>query len=337
VGAWLRMGMRFQNRSDPKKLNDQYFDTVYGEFHASGKVHEKVGFTLNFNADILATIDPAAPPGPGPKVGLMDAIIELDFLDEVHLWSGQLLVPVDRTNFSGPFFISPWLYPGFFTIPGAPATLPTAAAPREGPYGRNVGSVLWGDFQKGLVKYYASIMNLSDGAQRPLFSGRVNFAPIGGEPGYYSSSTYYGDKDVLAFGLGAQYQKDGSGGIDDYTGVNADVLAEFKLGDSGVITGEGAYYHFAGDAEAYEDMFFVLGSYLSPPVGPGMLQPMVRYQQAMGDNDLKATQIDAHLAYVVKGAQMRGLVGFTNVKIEGADGFEIKGNAVQLALQTILF
>lgn len=334
VGAWLRVGMQFSGRGeDPKKINDQFFDTVYGELHLSGKVHEKVGYTLNLNANGIAG-----------TAGIEDAIIEIDPIDEFHVHSGQLLMPVDRSNFSGPFFISPWTYPGIFATPGTGAA--AFATPKEGPYGRSVGSVIWGDFQKGLFKYYASIMNLQNKDQTPVFSGRLNFAPIGGEPGYYSSSTYYGDKDVLAFGIGAQYQKRGSeqhgtdaNGNDiilntaKYSEVNLDALAEFKLGESGVITGEGAYYHFSGDYEAVKDMAFGVVSFLTPQVGIGKIQPMVRYQRAWGDNDLKIQQIDAHLAYVVNGAQMRGLVGYSRVDF----GNDLVSNAIQIGLQTIQF
>ena len=54
----------------------------------------------------------------------MDAIISFDPMDEFHVWAGHLLVPVDRANASGPFFMIPWNYPGFLTV-GA-TTLVTA-------------------------------------------------------------------------------------------------------------------------------------------------------------------------------------------------------------------
>ncbi len=333
VGAWLRVGMAFQGSSDPKKLNDQHFDTAYGELHASGQVHEKVGWTLNLNVNALAQ-----------SANMMDAIIELDFLDEFHVHAGQLLVPVDRTNFSGPFFTSPWTYPGIFSVGGTTV----AATPAEGPSGRNTGAVIWGDFEKGLFKYYAGMMNLSNVSQSPLFSGRLNFAPIGKEPGYYSASTYYGSKDVLAIGVGAQYRKDGSTGtapvdaMGNATGpaptahfseVNADLLAEFSLGpNSGTLTGEGAYYHFGGDFEKTNNMFFLTGSYLTPKVGPGALQPMVRYQRAW-KGDEKVSMIEGHVAYVVDGAKLRGLIGFRHTDLGG----DVIGNAIEIGLQTIQF
>jgi hypothetical protein len=343
VGGWLRVGMAFGGTGDPKKINDQYLDTAYAELHASGKVHEKVGWTLNLNANALAQ-----------SANLMDAIIELDFVDEFHLHAGQLLVPVDRTNFSGPFFISPWTYPGIFTV-GPPNSGQTKfATPAEGPSGRSAGAVAWGDIDKGLFKYYVGMMDLADltgvggvgpsqATGSPLFSGRLNFAPIGKEPGYYSGSTYYGTKDVFAVGLGAQYKHNGSTGAavggapapapDDFTDINADVLAEFSLGpESGTLTGEGAYYHFGGDNQATDNMFFLVASYLTPKMGPGALQPMFRYQQAW-KGDTKWSQVEGHVAYVVDGAKLRGLVGFRHTDI----GNGAEGNAIEIGLQTIQF
>lgn len=342
VGAWLRAGLQFQNGSDPKKLNDQHFDTVYGELHLGGKVHKNVSYTLNFNANGFAG-----------TAGIMDAIIGLDFQDEFHIWSGQLLTPVDRTNFSGPFFISPWNYPGVFVqyLPGAPVITPHG----EDHNGRSVGTVVWGDIDKGFFKYYASMMNLQNEAQSPLFSGRLAINPIGKEPGYYGSSTYYGDQNILGFAIGGQYQHKGSiGGVPaaggpaptkDYGEFNADILAEFKLGDSGTLTGEGAYYHFAGDYEPANDMFFLVASFLTPNVGPGKLQPLFRFEDATrklaaatGTPGETLTQEDVQLAYVVKEAQMRGLIGFSHVDWKQDGGAPDKiGNAIEIGLQTIQF
>ncbi len=330
VGAWLRVGAQIQG-TDPKKLDDQHFDTVYGELHAAGKVHKNVSYALNINVNGLAQ-----------AAAVEDAYIGFDFQDELHLWAGQLLVPVDRSNFSGPFFMSPWAYPGFLTVGGTTVV----GAPDEGPYGRNVGGVLWGDFGQGLFKYYASMMNLANTADHPLFSGRLAFSPVGKEPGYYGSSTYYGTKDVFGIGLGAQYEKDGADVKDatgavtsesSYSDINGDVLAEFNVG-AGVLTGEGAFYHFAGDGVSVANSYYILASFLTPVVGIGNLQPLVRYQGASKDDD-KAWSVDAQLAYVIKGPNLRALVGFqhTDVGNYAAAGGPKAGNLIQIGFQTIQF
>ena len=84
-----------------KKLDDQSLDTLYGELHTSGKVHKNVSYTFNFNAS------GPTPAGSAGSIGVIrNAIIGLDFEDALHVWSGQLLVPSDRSNFSGPFFVA---------------------------------------------------------------------------------------------------------------------------------------------------------------------------------------------------------------------------------------
>jgi hypothetical protein len=346
LGVWLRTWLTIQNPNQPKKLNDQTL-SAYGELHIGGNIYESVNYTLNFNARYDSTAADVT-----GTARILDLIAQLDPMDEFHIWAGHMLVPCDRSNFSGPFFMSPWNYPGVFSVPNGGFAL---IFPGEGPFGRNTGGTVWGAIEKGLFKYYVGAYNLANVAQSPMYSGRLNFSPIGGEPGYYHSSTYYGDKDVLAIGVGAQFQAHGSIGAppavagvptgapaptDDFSDINADILAEFKVGDS-VLTGEGAVYHFTGNYNANDvaanaapnpaaSEFFLLGSVLTPQVGIGRIQPLVRYQWAkVKDSDTKMYVVDADLSYVVKKYSLRGLVGyqFTNM------GNGIKGDAIQLGVQ----
>jgi hypothetical protein len=328
VGAWVRVGGRIQGRADPSKLNDQQMDTVYGELHAGGKIHKNVGVTLNLNASAL-----------GGKAGIMDAIISFDFADPIHLWAGQLLVPVDRSNFSGPFFMIPWNYPGFLTV--GPTTV--VMAPIEGPAGRNTGAVVWGDFGEGAFKYFAGAFDGGDVNKDPLISGRLNLALIGKEPGLWGNSSYFGEKNVVAIGMGAQYMKNGSTAPaatppavtpapDDYSEVNADVLAEFKVGEGGWVTGEAAYYHFGGANAGIKDSMYILGAYATPTVGFGNLQPMVRYQMGKGDNQT-VWNLDAYIGYLIKGPALRATFGVQHVDLDN----NLVGNAVQIGAQAIFF
>jgi hypothetical protein len=329
VAAWLRMGARIQGASDPKKLNDQSMDTIYAELHAGGKIHKNVSVTLNLNAN-----------GLGKTAGIEDAIIGFDIIDEFHVWAGQLLVPVDRANYAGPFFMVPWNYPGVF-VAGANAAF---MVPKEGPSGRNAGVVVWGDIAGGAFKYVAGAFDSGDVTQSPLFSGRLNLDVIGKEPGYFGNSTYFGQQDVLSVAVGGQYQKNGSVGAApaaggaaptaNYSEVNADALAEFKLGDSGGwVTGEAAYYHFNGDYQAIKNGFYALAAVASPKVGVGNIQPMVRYQRGTGDNGVKVSTIDAALTYLIMGPALHIVANFQHTDLGGG----IEGNALQLGAQAIFF
>jgi hypothetical protein len=325
VGAWLRVGAKFQG-ADPKKLDDQSMDTIYGELHAGGKIHKNVSVTLNLNANGLAA-----------GAGIMDAIVGFDFVDPFHVWVGQLLVPADRANGSGPFFMIPWNYPGFYTVGGTTV----AALPAEGPYGRNAGAVVWGDIMEGTFKYMAGAFNAA-GAATPLYSGRLNLALLAKEPGFWGNGSYFGEKDVLSIGISGQFQRDGSVGAappmgvapkSDFGEFTADALAEFKVG-GGWVTGEAVYYHFKGDFTPIKDSVALLAAFASPTVGFGNIQPMIRYQMGKPESPAPTiSAIDVGLSYLIKGPALRTVATFQHVDL----GNDVTGNSIQLGAQAIFF
>jgi len=341
VGAWLRNRAIVQSAEDSKKMDDLGFG-VYGELHFSGKVTPIVGYTINLMGGSGSV------GGRGGGFGFEDAIVSFDFDKLFNVWIGQQLVPVDRTNFSGPFFLIPWNYPGVYGAGGAFSLV----MPIEPVAGRDLGTVVWGDYDEGKFKYYLGAF-ADDPGKTVLFSGRLSTAPIGKDGGLWGNSTYYGSQNLLAFGVGAQYASKGSiqpgamagdppADTDAYTEINADVVGELKVGD-GALTGELAYYHFGGDFNATgvrdmtpnpaKDAFFVLGAYLSPPVGPGALQPHVRYQMATGDNDLSMSMIDVGVNYILKGPQMKVNLTYTHTDMDA----DLIGNALSFGVQTIMF
>ena len=330
VGAWVRAGSAFQKGSDPSSIGDWHMDNAYVELHAGGKIHEKVSVTLNLNSNITFLGSATAPP---TAVNIEDAIISFDFAEPLHLWLGHLLVPVDRSNASGPFFMIPWNYPGFLTVGAAQVV----TAPAEGPSGRNNGAVVWGEFNGGQFKYLVGAFDNGDVASHPLFSGRLNLAIIGKEPGFWGNASYFGDKDVLAIGVGGQFQKTSVPGGNDYKEINADVLAEFKVGGGAWGTGEAAYYHFAANGDgSVKDAFYVLAAVASPVVGAGNIQPMVRFQWAnLQAADTKAWNLDGGLSYLVKGPALRVIATYSHTKLPLMGG--VTGNSVQLGAQAIFF
>jgi hypothetical protein len=332
VGAWARLGLTLHGTDDPKKMDHLSGDGDV-EAHFDGQITNEIGLTLN-----LAAVYPggAAPPDQDGTVEIMDAIGRFDLFDPFHVWVGRMLVPSDRANFSGAWFASPWYYPGFYMARhGGPI-----AGPRQGPYGRNDGLTIWGQAADGLFKYYASAFDLHDASKKPLWSGRLNLSLLNPEPGYYHSSTYYGAKDILAIGVGLQSQKDGSAAdtdmddmvdiVDDYLGFNADVLFEKDLSGSGVLTIEGAFYSYNGDAEALKFSWLALASYLTPEkVGPGKIQPLVRIEGSKLESDDSATAIDVQLGYVIADYAARLALGFEHTTI----GDAITSNKIYLGAQ----
>jgi hypothetical protein len=137
-----------------------------------------------------------------------------------------------------------------------------------------------------------------------LYSGRFTLNLWDPEPGYYNSSTYYGEKNILAIGLVGMYQNDGASSVvmpdtaapddasnavietGDFTGWNVDFLLERKL-DVGVLSLEGAYYDYDRDDNGNVfnegDGYFGVVSWLLPgEFGvegfKARLQPLIRYQ-----------------------------------------------------------
>jgi hypothetical protein len=325
----VRAAGRFQG-SNPKNLDGVSIDTAYAELHAGGKIHKNVSVTLNLNANGLAG-----------TAGIEDAIIGFDFCDPFHLWIGQLLVPVDRANFSGPFFMIPWNYPGFMTVGGNLVV----AAPAEGPAGRNTGGSIWGNDPDGKIKYAVGVFLPSSPAGTPLLSGRVSTALIGKETGYFGNESFFGDQDIVSIGIGGQYKKDGSVGAapvapmmgvaptDNYAEFNADALGEFKYGGGGWVSVDAAYYHFEGKFNRVKNAFYATAAIATPKVGVGNIQPMLRYQQGSGDGVPDAWAFDAFLSYLIMGPALRATVGVEHTEI----GNGAVANIVQFGAQAIFF
>jgi hypothetical protein len=345
VMAWSRIGATFQSPYDTTSLNKL---TANGELDifAHGKVTDEIGIFGSLIASFGP--EPGAGGAPGGAItgaaAIEDVVIQLEPSDYFHVWLGRMLVASDRSNFSGPWHISPWLYPGFFSLPpgNASATylVGQGAAPpigpRQGPVGRNDGVTVWGQYMGGLFKYYLGMYNLQDAGGTPLWSGRVSLSLLNPEPGYFNASTYYGAKDIIGLGLGAQVQGNGSRGNaappSDYTEVNFDVLAEKNFGAAGVGTAEGAFYKYGGDNEPYDFSYFVLVSYLTPQkIGPGKIQPLLRLQQAKPKPAGFDTQtiFDVQAGYVVEGFKARFSIGYENSNF----GAGVKGNAILLGAQ----
>jgi hypothetical protein len=323
MNAWLRLGTHLQSFKSPKKLDKLTQD---GELNLliNAEIIPMVGLTGN----LVGSFGPTATGGNiTGDVNVLDLIARLDFDDAFHFWVGRMLVPSDRTNFSGPWFIAPWFYPGFFVPFAAPL------GPHQGPNGRNDGATIWGQAAGGLFKYYAGIYQLFDSKSAPLLSGRLSLSLINPEPGYYGNSQFYGKKDVLGIGIGVQTQKDGSvepvmmdPDHDNFVEFNADILFEKNFKDAGVLNLEGAFYKYEGDYETIDLSYFALASWLLPmKVGPGQLQPLVRLQQAKPtDEDADIwTLVDAQMGYVVSDFACRFALGYQYQDVKGQKGNQL--------------
>jgi hypothetical protein len=338
MGFGIRTGLRLQDPDQPKKMDEVHFDGGYSnvvEARFNGDVTKEFAWTANFNANLMGNNLALS-----PNLGLMDLIAQYNPAKEFHIWGGRLLVPSDRSNFTGPFFMSPWNYPGFY-VGGAPL------GPKDGANGRDQGVTFWGNAIDDKLKYYVGAYGLDQGGpsstQPPnanaYYSTRVSYSLQGSEPGYFGSSTYYGAKSVVTIGLGGQYQKDGSvTGKSDFGLFMADILAEEAVTGAGTFTFEGQFYKYSdnyafasvGGAPviAPKEAFYLLLSYLTPdPVGIGKIQPLVRLQQTA---DPGWTIFDGALSYVIKDYGARLVATYEH--IDTGSGHPVS-NSIQLGFQ----
>jgi hypothetical protein len=300
MGIWMRIEGVLQNQRHPDKM-DRASTNGEVEFHFSNQMRKYFQWTAN----VVATYGSGNIDGTG-TFGILDLIAQLEPDPAFNIWAGRMLVASDRSNFSGPYFMGPWNYPGAY-----------GSGPAEGPFGRNDGATIWGQAGGGIFKYYLGAYQLYGGSKpvvQPLISGRINLALLSPEPGYYSSSTYYG-KDILSIGVGGQYEKVEVGNTSVYTNYslfNADLLFEKDLMGSGVVDVEGAFFSYSGDTQDKKISYFALASYLTPDLGIGKLQPLVRIQQSTpkADGAKTGTAIDAQVGYVLDGYSTRFALGY---------------------------
>ncbi len=195
------------------------------------------------------------------NIGLLDAIGKFEFTPRVNLWVGRLLVPVERGELNGPFYMA--VYDGFKTPFNSADFTETFSKGGGGVFGRDNGAVFWGELNPGgkqLQYSFGVFTGLQSGGAGSvagctaatcgpnqsgnlLYAGRLTFNFLNPEknPGYYTSGTYYGKAgDILALAVGMTHQNKGAGSFaasSDFTAFTSDLLFEKPLAnDMGVIT-----------------------------------------------------------------------------------------------------
>ena len=141
-------------------------------------------------------------------------------------------------------------------------------------------------------------------------------------PGYYTSSTYYGKGgDILTLAFAIQHQAGGNGTAaapGDFTGFSTDLLFEKVLGNSGVVTLEGEYKYFDSNLSAAAlatpgcfclfdgHAWTATGLYLFPQkVGIGQFQPYVRYTANNSHNSADSDEFEVGTNYIIDGHNAR--------------------------------
>jgi hypothetical protein len=316
-----RAALRVQNPNARDKLDDVGMegeaDVVF-----SGQVHSLLKWQAGF-------IGAFGPPSGAASAALLDLVAKLEFAESVNLWVGRMPMASDRASLSTVWAISPWTMPGRYDAL-APTT-GTAARPTPGPRRgdnqRGDGATLWGQFGGGRLKYYAGIFGLGQPETSPLYSARLALSLLNPEPGFRTSSAYFGAKDVLALGVGAQHRAGDSRPplgdtypASDFNEFNADLLFEKGSPTAGVLDLESSIAWMWGDNEVAKYQFVALVSYLMPiDIGFGRLQPLMRFQRAALGEASDAgdfASIEAQLGYIMDGFHARLLAVYQYAKVK---------------------
>ena len=327
---WFSIGMGFRssfaitedgapNGSDSS--SGVSFDNI--RLYTAAKVHKNV--SLEFNTERSTGNDSR---DTDHRIRVLDAVAKFSFKG-FDLWAGRFLPPSDRSNLDGPFYLNSYDFPIVQAYPAIFA-------------GRDNGVAIMKEYAGGKFKWSYGLFEgrtnstnadtNPDQADNLLHAARVTYNFWDPEPGYYTTSSYYGAKDVLAVAFVYQHEADGAGTsttAGDFTGWNVDVLMEKKLQNGGVVNLEGAYYDYDLDDKTDASLtqgegYLLLGSYLIPKqIGWGKVQPYVRYQHfaranLTGDGGNR-TRTEGGFNYIIDGQNAKiSVLYFSDQRVSNA-------------------
>ena len=324
-GVWL------ENRGTGNYSTDFSIDNA--RVYLNGQVHKYVKFEIN--TECFFCNNTSSTDNPKMSYNILDAIGKVEINRYVNFWGGRMLVPTERGELSGPFFQAthdafktPFFSQDFSTKFGSGGA---------GRYGRDDGGAFWGNVEPGFIKgtlgyvvgVYRGLQSSStigpNQGNDVLWAGRFTYNFLNPEknPGYYTSSTYFGKAgDILALAFGASYQKNGAGSFahrSDFLGLTGDLLFEKVMPrNMGVATVNGEYKQFYANYNplAFADpgcfcMFdgkswTVTGLYLIPTkVGIGQFQPYGRFTSIQPNQSSNRQEIEAGVNYIIDGFNAR--------------------------------
>ncbi|MCF6362140.1 MAG: OprO/OprP family phosphate-selective porin [Gammaproteobacteria bacterium] len=272
------------------------------------------------------------------EYGVLDAIIQYEPGKAFNVWMGRMLTPADRIEMNGPFYSLTW---GQYTVPLYPSDndIGNGANGAAGTYGRDEGITAWGSLGKfqyavGIFDGYSGAENQTDA---PLYAARFAYNILDQEsnPGYYTSSTYFGKGgDILTLAFSIQSQDDGYGTITQsgsFTGYAIDGLFEKPLGDGAAVTVEAEYKSFDISTDAATPVFsmfdgeayFASFAYLIGNTGgAGMYQPYVRHTNNSPSVGASSSLTEMGVNYIISDHKLKLNLNLTNgdANASGAKG-----------------
>ncbi|MDD2676170.1 MAG: bZIP transcription factor [Methylacidiphilaceae bacterium] len=320
VGIGVRASYRHE---DFDNMNGAYLDNT--RFYFNGQIAPHL--LIEGNLDARQGPSRVLTPNNISDIHLLDGIVKLEINDYVNVWAGQLLLPIDRDNLAGFFYLNTFEFPFIWDYPSVYQ-------------GRDYGAAYWGQQKigSGLLKWQAGIFfdrYLGTAApNEPVFAGRVMYDFWDPEPGYYLVNSYFGEKNILAIGVSGMFQQDavlnapssayygmplpGFMGVSlltpetaSFGNVEADLLFERKFKElrDGTVTFQAEFmdYMFSKDITVNQfglnaGLAYVLTLlYLFPDrIGIGQFQPYVQWQEFEQQyTHISLDEIQAGVNYVI--------------------------------------
>ena len=338
---WISLGIgvrssftTVENAAGNGSSRSKDFNLDNARIYINGQIHKYIKF--EFNTECFFCDNQAL-----RNFDVLDAVGKFEISPMLNVWAGRLLVPSDRAEMSGPFYANTY---EFNKTPFYPSDFSTSfGTDGAGVYGRDDGVNLWGSSAQGKLQYVFGIFNglessSTSGANQsdnPLYGVRIayNFLTPEKNPGYYTSSTYFGGGgDIFTLAFAGQHQEDGAGTITnpgDFSGMSVDMLFEKVLGNKntvsgynkygGVVTIEAEYKVFDSDYNTAAftdggtcfcmfdgDAWTATALYLFPQkTGVGQFQPYIRLTDVSPDNSSDRDEFEVGVNYIISGHNAR--------------------------------
>ena len=328
IGCWTQVWYQYveHGKKDGGDLNDFMARRFY--LYLKGDVTPYFSFFTHIAADRIGQEGLDRPSlGLGSGIAVRDLWITLKLNEAFKIQAGRMYVPLTRNygTTSTKCILTtdlPFLQGG---IRGN-----TFYAQKVG---RDDGVTIWGNPLDGLIQYRFMVGEGVENDDNPddnlRFAGRVAVNLLEPEKGWFNKGTYLGKKKVLSLGFGYDTQMDLTlnGREDQDNRVwTADVFFDHPLGE-GAVTVEAAYIdiqnctqtHNFSELAAGDDAenWYIQSGYLLPgKVGPGRIQPYMRYEAVYVDDKDDTEFMSAGLNYFVKGHNAKISLDYTYVEQE---------------------
>jgi hypothetical protein len=344
VGIWMQAWYQWvedgknHGKITEEDLNDFMIRRAY--MYLKGQVTDLVSFFTNLSSDRVGQqgLDESGL-GLGSGVAWRDLWITLHLHEALKIQMGRMYVPLTR-NYGTTSTKCMMTTDLPFLQGGIRSNIFYAQK-----VGRDDSVTIWGNPLDGLLQYRFMISEgvedktetdagivINDNPEDNLrFAGRLSLSLLEPEKSWFNQGTYVGKKKVLSFGFGMDSQDDltlnGREDEDNFVWT-ADVFFDHPVG-AGAITAEAAYIdidnctqnHNYSELKAGDDAenWYINAGYLFPgSIGPGRLQPFVRYEtvdvdKRDVDEDYDTDVWTAGLNYFMKGHNCKITADYTNV------------------------